>query len=153
MESVPATLRDHHSRHFWIKRRKIGVGGFDIVRKRATFDEKLEYIKKPGKLRMRVPVAVDDAHHRLLSKQIGTEEGDLYRKMAGISWPYERRLRAFAHEVGYRPARNRRITIENEMCELTDGLLKHRPKTIDGLRIAAATVAADRRVIGVASPR
>jgi hypothetical protein len=27
-------------------RRNIGVGGFDIVRKRATFDEKLEYMKK-----------------------------------------------------------------------------------------------------------
>jgi hypothetical protein len=128
-------------------RRNIGVGGFDIVRKRATFDEKLEYMKKPGKLGMRVPIAIDDAYHKLVSNQIGTEEGDRYRKMAGISRPYERRLRAFAHEVGYNRAQNRRIAIENEMCEATEALLKHRPRTINGVRIAAATVAADPRII------
>jgi hypothetical protein len=75
-------------------------------------------------------VSVCDAYDELRTKLPGTEEGDAYRRMTGISWRYEGSLFASAKETGYRSTLIHRITIENELSAAVGELLTHKPKTM-----------------------
>jgi hypothetical protein len=88
-------------------------------------------------------VSVCDAYDELRTKLPGTEEGDAYRRMTGISWRYEGSLFASAKETGYRSAVIHRITIENELSAAVGELLTHKPQTVDGLRMQACACLID----------
>jgi hypothetical protein len=90
-----------------------------------------------------VPVSVDQAYEDLDAKPPGNKDGDLFRRMARISWQYERRLFASARDTGYASALHRRVAVQNDISAAIDALLKHRPKTVKGLQQQAAACAMD----------
>lgn len=125
---------------------------FDIVRDEPPYGSDVEALqarrgkpKKPGDnpLGMRFKKSVLSAYHTLDDHPPWTKEGEIQRKIMGVSARWENALNASARETGYKSARQRRRVADRDVRKVIAELLKHKPKTIAGLQIQAAACTAD----------
>jgi hypothetical protein len=129
---------------------------YDIVRDEPPHGAALQALKarkgKPIKtgsgnpLGVRFKKSVLKAYHDLADKPFYTKEGQQDRKMMGASQRWENALHASARETGYESARHRRRIADKDMREVVAEILKHKPKTVEGLRMQAAACLAEPHV-------
>jgi hypothetical protein len=129
---------------------------YDIVRDEPSAGSNLDALKaradargdgQPNKsgnvLGIRFKMSVLEAYHTMADNPFYTEEGKMRRRMVGASERWENALHASAQQTGYESARHRRRVANKDMREVVAEILKHKPKSVEGLQLQAGACLAD----------